>query len=66
MVVILRRSRRISILSFYPNVTIEILHCVQNDKLIPIMIKMCAFVISTGGPQSGLKWRDLAADEKQA
>jgi hypothetical protein len=27
--------------------------------LIPIMIKMCAFVISTGGPQSGPKWRNL-------
>ena len=27
--------------------------------LIPIMIKMCAFVISTEGPQSGPKWRNL-------
>jgi hypothetical protein len=23
------------------------------------MIKVCAFVISTGGPQSGPKWRNL-------
>lgn len=27
--------------------------------IIPIMIKMCAFVISTEGPQSGPKWRNL-------
>ena len=33
MSVILRQSRRISILSRYSNAAIEILHCVQNDKL---------------------------------
>jgi hypothetical protein len=34
--------------------------------IIPIVIKGYAFVISTVGPQSGPKWRDLAGDEKQA
>ena len=34
-------------------------------RLIPIVIKIGAFVISTGRPRSGLKWRDLAANEKQ-
>ena len=27
--------------------------------MIPIVIKFCAFVISTEGPQSGPKWRNL-------
>jgi hypothetical protein len=27
------------------------------------MIKMCAFVISTGGPQSGPKWRNLLKNQ---
>jgi hypothetical protein len=30
------------------------------------VIKVCAFVISTVGPHSGPKRRDLAANEKQA
>jgi len=37
----------------------------HNRQIISIVIKICAFVISTGGPQSGLKWRDPAANEKQ-
>jgi hypothetical protein len=28
-------------------------------RIIPIMIKLCAFVFSTGGPRSGPKWRNL-------
>ena len=32
---------------------------IRYSILIPIMIKICAFVISTGGPQSGPKWRNL-------
>jgi hypothetical protein len=27
--------------------------------IIPIVLHICAFVISTGGPQSGPKWRNL-------
>jgi hypothetical protein len=27
--------------------------------IVPIVIKICAFVISTGGPRSGPKWRNL-------
>jgi hypothetical protein len=34
--------------------------------VVPVVIKVCAFVISTVGPQSGPKRRDLALDEKQA
>ncbi len=36
-----------------------------SGNIIPIVIEICAFVISTGGPRSGLKWRDLAANGKQ-
>jgi hypothetical protein len=44
--------------------------CIRIDinsdvLLITIVIKVCAFVISTVGPHSGPKWRDLAANEKQ-
>ena len=28
-------------------------------KVIPVEMKICAFVISTEGPQSGPKWRNL-------
>ncbi len=37
----------------------------DKSRFIPIVIKICASVISTGGLRSGLKWRDLAANEKQ-
>jgi len=30
-----------------------------DGSLIPIVIKICAYVISTEGPQSGPKWRNL-------
>ena len=33
--------------------------------IIPIVIKFCAFVISTGRLRSCLKWRDLAANDEQ-
>ena len=31
----------------------------RNYTIVPIMIKMYALVISTEGPQSGPKWRNL-------
>ena len=31
----------------------------RSRAVIPIVIKICDFVISTGGPQSGPKWRNL-------
>jgi len=33
--------------------------------VITIVIKICAFVISTEGLRSGPQWRDLAASEKR-
>ena len=32
--------------------------CRQRKYIIPIVIFICAFAISTGGPQSGQKWRN--------
>ncbi len=35
----------------------------KKIDLIPIVIKICAFVISTEGPRSGPKWRNLPFDD---
>ena len=55
--------RRLRALCYAQNAwpgTYEIIRLIAlKERLIQIVIKICAIVISTGGPQSGPKWRNL-------